>query len=604
MEGGSVLYVLPGIKNKNMGVYIMNEMPVVSKVDGGVCWEHTFERFSALCYVPENDKDDGLLNYGFIAPYLLVFAPEKLSFEKAAAFAKEKGFEKLAKDFASSVVFIYPTAGSWKNADPKVFDEILENSGINQYYENGVVKCWNRFTHKLDEYRIRGAIFRTNLYGYGESADFIAKNYLKHFKGAGLWFKDADSAAVTCILEGLSVIPEVEADDIPVISIGNSDEINKVLKEKVKYLYIKDKADTAADFYNFSRKFRRMLGELELDPDLEADGMVIEPGSETLKTSPDNGGDDKGTEEHRVGYFAFYNKGIFNNGPVPLLLTFHGGGDSAFYIAYISGWANIAHRHNFLLVSIEHHLNSTATEMTALIDRLKNKYNIDMTRIYCSGFSMGGCKSWDFIAEHPSYLAAAAPMDATFEMGVNVFGQPSPYPFNTTVPVPVFYAGGEVTPLPELPFQAQKCLDRIKYILELNGAVKDSPNLETTAADTVAEAVKKGIASKLSTGITRTYDALLADKDNWANKIWGINGDVRYRTFDVNRKAVLTIEMFKNGEGKCYNALASISEQGHECREHTCENAWRFMSNFRRLPDGTIEGGDFETVRKSFTPEM
>ncbi|MCR4993224.1 MAG: hypothetical protein K6A45_09290, partial [Lachnospiraceae bacterium] len=122
--------------------------------------------------------------------------------------------------------------------------------------------------------------------------------------------------------------------------------------------------------------------------------------------------------------------------------------------------------------------------------------------------------------------------------------------------------------------------------------------------ETVAEAVKKGIASKLSNGITRTYDALLADKDNWANKIWGINGDVRYRTFDVNRKAVFTIEMFKNGEGKCYNALASISEQGHECREHTCENAWRFMSNFRRLPDGTIEGGDFETVRKSFTPEM
>ena len=140
--------------------------------------------------------------------------------------------------------------------------------------------------------------------------------------------------------------------------------------------------------------------------------------------------------------------------------------------------------------------------------------------------------------------------------------------------------------------------------MELDGAVKDSPNAETTANENVAEAVKKGIASNLSNGITRTYDALLADKDNWANKIWGINGDVRYRTFDVNRKAVLTIEMFKNGEGKCYNALASISEQGHECREHTCENAWRFMSNFRRLPDGTIEGGDFETVRKSFTPEM
>ncbi|MBO4781556.1 MAG: hypothetical protein J5522_04090 [Lachnospiraceae bacterium] len=582
----------------------MNEMPVTTKVDGGVCWEHTFERFSAVCYVPDNDKDDSLLNYGFIAPYLLVFAPEKFSFEKAVAFAKEKGFEQLAKDYASSVLFIYPTADDWKNADTKIFDEILENSKLCQYYENGMAKWWNRFTHKMEDYFIRGAIFRSNLYGFGESADYIAKNCLKHFKGAGVWFNDADSAAVTCILENLSVIPEVEAFDIPVISIGNSAEINNVLKEKVTYLYIKDKADTVTDYNYFSKKFRRMLGALELDPDLEAEGMVIEPGSETLKTSPDNNGDDRGTETHRVGYFAFYNKDLFDKGPAPMLLAFHGGGDNAFYISYISGWANIAHRHNFLLVAIEHHLNSTATEMTALIEKLKEKYNIDTTRIYCSGFSMGGCKSWDFIAEHPEFLAAAAPMDATFEMGVNVFGHPSPYEFNTTVPVPVFYAGGEITPLPELPFQAQKCLDRIKYILELNGSVAASGNPDTTAADNVKEAVTKGITSDLSKGITRTYDAVFADKDNWANKIWGINGDESYRTFDLSKKAVLTIELFKNGEGKCYNALASISGQAHECREHTCENAWRFMSNFRRLSDGTIEGGDYETVKRSFTPQM
>lgn len=583
----------------------MDKMPVTTKVNGGVCWEHVFERFSAVCYIPKNDKDDSLLNYGFISPYLLVFSKEKYGFDEAVSFARENGFEQLAKDFASSVLFIYPTsANGWKDADPKIFDEILENSKLCQYYENGMAKWWNRFTHKMEDYYIRGAIFRTNLYGYGESADYIAKNYLKHFKGAGVWFNDADSAAVTCILEKLTVIPEVEADDIPVISIGNSDEINNVLKEKIKYLYIKDKADTVADYYYFSRKFRRMLGELELDPDLEAEGMIIEPGSETLKTSPDNNGDDRGTETHRVGYFAFYNKGLFDKGPAPMLLAFHGGGDNAFYIAYISGWANIAHRHDFLLVSIEHHLNSTATEMTALIEKLKEKYNIDTTRIYCSGFSMGGCKSWDFIAEHPSYLAAAAPMDATFEMGVNVFGQPSPYEFNTTVPVPVFYAGGEITPLPELPFQAQKCLDRIKYILELDGSVAASENPDTTAADNVKEAVKKGISSDLSKGITRKYDAVFADKDNWVNKIWGINGDESYRTFDLSKKAVLTIEMFKNGEGKCYNALASISGQAHECREHTCENAWRFMSNFRRLPDGTIEGGDYDQVKDSFTPQM
>ena len=51
----------------------MKEMPNVIRTARGACWEHTFDRFSAVCYVPENDKDDKLLNYGFIAPYLLVF---------------------------------------------------------------------------------------------------------------------------------------------------------------------------------------------------------------------------------------------------------------------------------------------------------------------------------------------------------------------------------------------------------------------------------------------------------------------------------------------------------------------------------------------------
>ena len=90
----------------NMGVYIMNEMPKVTKMENGACWEHTFERFSAVCYVPENDKDDGLLNYGFIAPYLLVFGEKKYSFEEAVKFAKEKGFEALAKDCHKRCIYI------------------------------------------------------------------------------------------------------------------------------------------------------------------------------------------------------------------------------------------------------------------------------------------------------------------------------------------------------------------------------------------------------------------------------------------------------------------------------------------------------------------
>lgn len=515
----------------------------------------------------------------------MVFAPSDFSYEEAASFAVANGFDTLAKKYATSVVFIYPTSDKgWENASPSIFSEILTNSKIHQYYEGGLVIANNRFTKTLDGYFIRGAIFRSQLFGYGASADYIAQNCINHFEGDGLWGK-ADCAPVVCILNNLSTVPKIDADDIPIISVGNTDRINSAISSKAKYSLIKESADVVSDFENFGKQFRRMLGELEIDSDLEADGLVKEPGTVTVHTSPDNSGDDKGTSSHKIGYFAFYNKDILSK-KVPTLLLFHGGGDSALYIPYISGWAKIAHEHDFLLISIENHINSTATEMVELINILKEKYPIDSCRLYASGFSMGGCKTWDIIQEYPNMLAAAAPMDATFEIGLNVFGELMQGELNRTVSVPVFYAGGEITPLPELPFQGDKCVDRIKYVFEINNIVKEY----------IGGCTKKATEPFIfGTNTIKAVDTTL-----WENKIWGVNGDAKCVTKDPERNGTLTMELFKSDNGKCYSVFASIDNQGHECRYHTCENAWRFMSNFKRTNDGVIEGGDFEEIRNCF----
>ena len=167
----------------------MNEIPQITKLENDSCiWSHSFNTFEATVYVPAPKKEllSDIINYGFAAPYLLVFAEKKLDYDAAILFAREKGFKELASEFASSVVFIYPTSGSWKNASPQIFSEIITNSRIHQYDENGYVKAWNRFTNKIDGYFIRGAIFRTCLFGFGESADYIATNCLNHFEGDGL----------------------------------------------------------------------------------------------------------------------------------------------------------------------------------------------------------------------------------------------------------------------------------------------------------------------------------------------------------------------------------------------------------------------------------
>ncbi len=552
----------------------MKEMPKITAVPGGKIWTHTFEKFKATVYVPDNDLMDDVLNYGFIAPYLLVFAEEDYSsnFAGAVEFARINNLEQIAKKYGTSVVFIFPTAeGGWKNAAPDLFSEILSNSKIHEYYENGVVKFYNRFTKTLEAYYIRGGIFHTNLYGFGQGADYIAENCINHFEGDGLWGR-ADCAPVACILTGLSEGAKIKVDseDIPVVSYRNTSAVNEVFKQKCKYFLEKETPDIYADFESFVKQFRRMLGQLELDPDLEKEGMKIEPAVVEVKTSPDNKGDDKGTTNHKVGYFAFYNKSIFEEGkgPVPLLLAFHGGGDSSFYIAYISDWAGIAHRHDFLLVAVENHLNSTASEMVELVEHLKKVYNIDPTRIYATGFSMGGIKTWDIIQEYPELVAAAAPMDATVDIGENVYFGKIDKPVNTSVSVPIFYAAGEQTPLAELPYQEQKCINRMAYALKLNGATKE-------------------------------YNVKLEEKDKWQNKLWGVDGDYTSFVIDPARKGKLTMNYFTRSDGKCWNVFAGIDNQGHECRPHTCEYAWRFLSCFSRDSNGTIQGGELDQIKKA-----
>lgn len=546
--------------------------PIVKKLsDKSAFWQKDYKTFRVCVYKPFSSLNGDILNYGFMAPYLVVFAENDLCESEMIDFAQKSGLAQIAKDFDSSVVFVRPLSlidgktCDWEMASGEILGELISNSRIHQYYKDGYVVANNRFTKSLDGYFVRGAIFRLCLFGCGKSADFIAKNYLTHFEGDGLWGR-SDLAPATCFLENLSVVPENCANDIPVVSYKNSDKINDFFAEKCHYFLKKDDVDFVGDFYDFAKKFRRMNGPLQIDKDLEKDGLVIKPHIFTVKTSDDNLGDDKGTENHKIGCFAFFNNGLFDEGKkaVPLVLGFHGGGDSCFFFATMAGWANIAHNNNFLFVAIENHLNSTATEMIEVINELKKIYDIDETKIYSTGFSMGGCKTWDFVQEYPEVFAAVAPMDATFDVGQNVYGQEVVGGINEDISVPIFYAGGETTPLPELPFQAQKCLDRMAYALKINNA-------------------------------TAKYDVKLEDAANWKNKIWGIDGDFTIKTIDNSRNATLTMELFKNNENKIYNIFASISEQGHDCREHTCQHAWHFMNEFNRV-NGKIIGGEKDKI--------
>ena len=546
----------------------MKAVPKVKSFeDGSKMWEECFEEFTVKVYIPESNLPKDIVNFGFRAPYLMIFEEKSQTWEEAKQYADSNGFAKIAGEYAGSVCFFYPeqSAEGWKGADKNLFASILSQSRISQYYGDGYAITYDRFAKKMGDCFIRGAVLRTYLYAKGEAADYVAANCLKTIQGDGLYGK-GDITPVCCTLEGLSIVPELERRDLPVVSVGNSEEVNDVLRKETDHLLIRERAEYEKDFREFVGTYRRMMGHLEKEPDLEAMGMKVEPSFCVVTTTPDNRGDDRDTTSHSIGYVAYYKKDIMRDGrKVPLLMCFHGSGDSAMCMASLSGWTLVARKYDFLLVSVENHLNSTATETMELIEHLKTVYNIDEQSIYASGFSMGGCKSWDLFQEYPEKFAAVAPMDATFDVGLNASGEPAPH-VNRSTMLPVFYAGGEITPLPELPFQELKCLNRMKYVCQVN----------QTDIQSLAE-----------------FDR----QELWEDPIWSVRGNYRIELVNREREnSVLTLNLFTTGKDHCYCIFACVGNQGHEVRYHTCENAWKFLSDFRRLPDGRIEGGDLDRV--------
>ena len=526
----------------------MPQKPVVSLMpDGGKYWTHDFEHFSVMVYVPVGDPSAKVINYGFKAPYLLVFGEPERSIAHAVEYAERRGLADLARIHSSSVVFVVPRCeGGWKNAPENLFQEIATESKIGQYHEDGYIIQYKFRTKEFTGCSIRGALFRTMLYGSGDAADYIARHCLKTLQGEYLW-GPGEITPMAVTLENLSVIPHPERPDIPVVSVNNSTEINEALRASCDDLLIRDEPDFRADYADFWCRMKRWCGVLSREENLDALGMTEEACITEVRTSPENRGDDAGTQRHPVGYLAYVPKDA--EGLLPMLLAFHGGGDSAFHIAWVSGWWRVAMRNRFILICVENHLNTTAAETMELIGELKQKYPVDPRRIYASGFSMGGCKSWDLYQEYPGAFAALAPMDATFPVGLNVYGEPCPKEINRSVPVPVFYAAGELTPLPEMPCQEIKCMERMQYLFEVNR-------------------------------VRKPYNLSFEERENWPDKFWGIPGDRVEKVQDPSRGAVLTLHYYDSTDGVCRTVFGGVDNQGHECREHTCEQAWQFMKQF------------------------
>lgn len=555
----------------------IREIDTIGNADGSFITSMQVEENRIFVYQPADHMHTDLINYGFSAPLLLVFGDSAFTAESAAAYAEDTRLSQIAAENGGVVIFVNPReGGSWDEEPYGVYEAVLGKTKLTQRgFSHGVIYDdkvpRNKFEEMMmeqqhldrePEYFILGSTVATYVYATGTGADYIAKYYLKDVKGQTYMgdLGEGDLTMTAATLQNVHYAPVISKREIKIVSVGNDELINSIFKCSCDSVAVEEELDVVRQYDAYIGDFKRWKGRVMASSNYRKEGIVMKPERMMVVTSPDNQWANVARPSHEAGYVLFYdaeNPPTDPANPKPLLFCFHGGGDSAVATAAIGGWPEIAKENGFVLCAVEMHMSITAAETMQILEKLQQEYAIDPTAVYVTGFSMGGIKSWDFYQEYPEKIAGCAPMDATVEVGENTQFGKAPR-CNDSVIVPVFYNGGESSPLAELPNQAEKCVHRVANLFAVNQVKKD-------------------------------YPVEYEGREQWEDPYYGVRGDTEEQYDDPEFPgSVATVRNFVSADGEVYTKLCSVSNHMHEIRPNTCRLAWAFLKRFRRNADGTL----------------
>ena len=545
------LLVLNGCRKKPqpVGPEKITEIKTEGVPQGGYVSSFTVTGHDIYVYRPEDIMNGNIINYGYSAPLLIVFPDEKLERKKAVEFVCEKGIAKVAQNNGGAVVIVNPLK-SWDKEEYGIYEEVLAETRVGQTgFSHGML-----YDGQARQYNIFASPAMTVVYGYGKGADYIGKNYIKETSGQSSmsYLGGSDITMTAAVLEKLSAKPDVQDRNIILVSVNNSSSMDSQLQRQSDQFHQSD-GSFEQIFAEYIEGWQRWNGKVAEGFNLKKSGLVMNTHVFDIDTSADNSA--VSSSFHRIGAVVFQRKD--SKGKKPLVLCFHGGGDTALATATIAGWPQLARQEDFILCATEMHTLSTATEIMAVVDKLKEIYEIDESRIYATGFSMGDIKTWDMFQEYPQVFAALAPMAGTVQVGRNSQFRTAPV-LNEDVMVPVFYSGGQSSHLRELPVQGQDVVERINYLFKVNK-------------------------------VPMPFEMSMARRSEWQDTVYGYAADIVEEYVDpANPDSTTTIRYYYSEDGRIITALCSITRHAHEIRPFTVNLAWQFMKKYSRASDGRI----------------
>ncbi len=256
-------------------------------------------------------------------------------------------------------------------------------------------------------------------------------------------------------------------------------------------------------------------------------------------------------------WYEYLPEEVLNNtapaGTVPLILANHGGGDDARVFVEEFGLLKLAGKERIALVAPDHQLIAEVRgpALTAVVNYMLETYPaLDASRVYATGYSMGGAATYTVGYYSPKLFAAVAPMS----------GSPTNVPENLA-------ENFERTELPVI--FGLSSFDGVRRMDALEG------NLNEASQQMVTYWAKNN-------GIELTS----YDFDTYPHI--GFGGDVRI-TSTVNDEFEMVTTYLKNGKGEPRVAFAFVKGMIHALYPEYAFILWDFVKDYsRNLSTGEV----------------
>ncbi len=238
---------------------------------------------------------------------------------------------------------------------------------------------------------------------------------------------------------------------------------------------------------------------------------------------------------------------------VPLVVLLHGYSEDPLCPAATCGWAEKAAEEGFILIAPDYINDLTASGIVIdcimeAVNQALETYNIDTTRIYLTGFSMGGMSTMLTGFANADVFAAVAPMAGMAD--IRSFQADA-----STYDMPTFVLCGTID--------------------SNNNSTDEDGNITATAMN-----------GNIYPYLAAFNEIILGDPDYSIN-MWGYAGDLTTSLVMQGYTYVID-DFYAEGYTNPMLELVTVENVAHACSNVYADLAWAYMSNFARGEDGSV----------------